>query len=186
MKAFLVTILFLSIISCRKEPRSKTETLSGTESIKLETVKEEIDFTLEELETGLNEVFNDNIKMEVDETVFTVDNAINKENEERTAGIMKMLASDSYESFKKQAQEKPKNQDGRTTLKLEEIELKGKKVLVEKLATVNEAGNKTILMMHAFPTGEKTIVISSYFLEKEESKYLPLIEQSVVTAKLKN
>jgi len=184
MKTILITISFFLLISCGKEPRSKTETLSGTEPITSEAAKEENDFTLEELETGLNEVFNDNIKMDVDETVFVVDNAINKENEERTAGIMKMLASDSYESFKKQAYEKPKNQDGRTTLQLEEIELKGKKVLVEKLGAVNEAGNKTILMMHAFPAGEKTIVISSYFLEKEASKYLPIIEKSVLSAKL--
>ncbi|WP_299312714.1 hypothetical protein [uncultured Aquimarina sp.] len=185
MRVFLIAILFLSIISCGKDTKSKTETLPGTEPIKLETAKEKIGFTPEELETGLNEVFNDNIEMEVDETVFVVDNAINKENEERTAGIMKMLASDSYESFKKQAEEKPKVQDGITTLKLEEIELQGKKVLMEKLLKISETGDRIIMMMHAFPAGDKTIMISSYFLEKETSKYLPIIEKSVVTAKLK-
>jgi len=185
MKTILTTISFLLLISCGKETSSKTETLLGTEPIASEVTNEEISFTQEELETGLNEVFNDNVKIEIDETVFVVDNAINKENEEKTAGIMKMLASDSYESFKKQAEEKPKNQEGRTTLQLEEVMLQGKKVLVEKLLTVNEDGNKTILMMHALPAGGKTIVVSSYFLEKEESKYLPIIEKSVLSARLK-
>ncbi|WP_147405018.1 MULTISPECIES: hypothetical protein [Aquimarina] len=185
MKTILIMASFLLLISCGKEVKTKKETSSDVDPSKFEITSEEGDYTAEDLETALNEAFNDNIEMEIDETVFVVDNAINKENEEKTAGIMKMLASDSYEEFKRQAEEKPKNQDGRKTLKLEEVEIQGKKVLVEKLLAVNEKGNNVILMMHAFPAGEKTIMVSSYFLEKEESKYLPVIEKSVLSAKLK-
>lgn len=182
MRAFLITILFLSTISCGKDTKSKTETLKGTEPIISET-KEEI---TEEVENAMGDIFSDQIAMEVDETVFVVDNGTNRANEDMSAGIMKMLAPQPYDTFKERMMEEPEEQNGVTSLGIEETEIEGRKVLVQKSMTVDEVGDKMIMMMHALPAGEKTIMISSYFMEKEESKYLPLIEKSVVTAKLKN
>ncbi|WP_299247195.1 hypothetical protein [uncultured Aquimarina sp.] len=181
MRIFLVVIALLSVISCGKETKSKTETLEGTEPIVTET-KEEIS---EEVQDAMGGLFNDEITMEVDETVFVVDNGTNRANEDMSVGIMKMLAPQSYDAFKERMMKEPEEQNGVTSLSLKEVELEGRKVLVQKSMTLDETGDKMIMTMHAMPAGEKTIMISSYFMEKEESKYLPLIEKSVITAKLK-
>ncbi|WP_299218381.1 hypothetical protein [uncultured Aquimarina sp.] len=181
MRTFLVAILFLSIISCGKDTKSKKETLEGTDPIVTET-KEEIS---EEVQNALGDLFNDEIVMEVDETVFVIDNGTNRANEDMSAGIMKMLAPQPYNAFKERMMNESVEQNGVTSLGIEETELEGRKVLVQKSMTIDEVGDKMIMMMYALPAGEKTIMISSYFMEKEESKYLPLIEKSVATAKLK-
>ncbi len=181
MRTFLVTIVFLSIISCGKDTKSKKETLQGTDSIVTET-KEEMS---EDVQNALGDLFNDEITMEVDETVFVIDNGTNRANEDMSAGIMKMLAPQPYNEFKERVMNESVEQNGVTSLGIEETELEGRKVLVQKSMTVDEVGDKMIMMMYALPAGEKTIMISSYFMEKEESKYLPLIEKSVATAKLK-
>ncbi|MFD2562795.1 hypothetical protein [Aquimarina rubra] len=181
MRTFLVAIMFLSIISCGKDTKSKKETLKGTNPIVTET-KEEI---ADKEENAMGDLFGDQIAMEIDETVFVIDNGTNRANEDMSAGIMKMLAPQPYDTFKQRMMEEPGEQNGVTSLGIIEVELDGKKVLVQKSMTLDETGEKMIMMMHALPAGEKTIMISSYFMEKEESKYLPLIEKSVVTAKLK-
>ncbi|WP_035086335.1 hypothetical protein [Aquimarina latercula] len=181
MRIFLVSILCLSIFSCGKETKSKKETLEGTEPIVTET-KEEIS---EGVQNAMGDLFNDQVIMEVDETVFVIDNGTNRANEDMSAGIMKMVAPQSYDAFKVKMMQEPEEQNGVTSLGIKEVELEGKKVLVQKSMTLDETGDKMIMMMYAMPAGEKTIMISSYFMEKEESKYLPLIEKSVVTAKLK-
>ncbi|MDH7447707.1 hypothetical protein [Aquimarina sp. 2201CG14-23] len=180
MRAFLI-IIMMSIISCGKETKSKTETLEGTEPIVSET-KEQVS---EEAQNAIGDIFNDQIAMDVDETIFVIDNGTNRATEDMSAGIMKMLAPQPYEIFKERMMSEPESQNGVTSLGLEETELEGKKVLVQKSMTIDQAGDKMIMMMHALPAGDKTIMISSYFMEKEESKYLPLIEKSVLTAKLK-
>ncbi|WP_378178413.1 hypothetical protein [Aquimarina sp. SS2-1] len=181
MRNFVVAIIFLSIISCGKEAKSKKETLNGTEPIPTE-ITEEIS---QETQNTIEDLFSDQIDMKVDETVFVIDNGTNRANEDMSAGIMKMLAPQPYDAFKQRMMEEPGEQNGVTSLGIKEVELEGKKVLVQKSMTLDETGEKMIMMMHALPAGEKTIMISSYFMEKEESKYLPLIEKSVVTAKLK-
>ncbi|WP_299434352.1 hypothetical protein [uncultured Aquimarina sp.] len=155
--------------------------MEGTEPIVSET-KEEI---AEEVENAMGDIFSDQIAMEIDETVFVVDNGTNRANEDMSAGIMKMLAPQPYDTFKEKMMNEPEEQNGVTSLGIEETELEGRKVLVQKSMTTDEVGDKMIMMMHALPAGEKTIMISSYFMEKEASKYLPLIEKSVITAKLK-
>ncbi len=181
MRIFLVVISLLSVISCGKETKSKTETLEGTEPIVTET-KEEIS---EEVQNAMGDLFSDQIVMEVDETVFVIDNGTNRANEDMSAGIMKMLAPQPYDIFKAKMMKEPEEQNGVTSLGIKEVELGGKKVLVQKSMTLDQTGEKMIMMMYAIPAGEKTIMISSYFMGKEESKYLPLIEKSVITAKLK-
>ncbi|WP_298309925.1 hypothetical protein [uncultured Aquimarina sp.] len=181
MKTFLVTILFLSIISCGKDTKSEKETLKGTEPIITET-KEEIS---EDVQNAMGDLFSDQIVMEVDETVFVIDNGTNRANEDMSAGIMKMLAPQPYEAFKIKMMKEPEEQNGVTSLGIKEVELAGKKVLVQKSMTLDQTGEKMIMMMYAMPAGEKTIMISSYFMGKEESKYLPLIESAVATARLK-
>jgi len=123
--------------------------------------------------------------MQVDETVFVIDNGTNVANEDMSAGLMKMVSPQPYEVFKERMENQPMEQNGVTSLETKEIELGGKKVLMQKSMTQDETGEKMIMMMYALPAGEKTIMISSYFMEKETTKYLPLIEKSVVTAKLK-
>ncbi|GAA4275821.1 hypothetical protein [Aquimarina mytili] len=183
MKKFLTIITTaVFIISCGKETKSKTESLPGTEDLHSE---ETSDVTQQEIDQALGEVFNDQIEMEIDESVFVVDNGSNRVNEEMTAGIMKMLAPQPYLEFKKKLEAEPENQNGMTSLGIEEVELGDKKVLVQKSMTVDEVGDKMIMMMHAFPAGNKTIMISSFFMQEEESKYLPLIEKSVVSARLR-
>lgn len=181
MRAFLIAIGFLSIISCGKESKSKTETLKGTEPIVSET-KEEVS---EDVQNAMGDLFNDQIIMEIDESVFVIDNGTNRANEDMSAGIMKMVSPQSYDVFKERIMKEPAEQNDVTLLGIGEEDLDGKKVLVQKSMMVDEVGDKMILMMHALPAGEKTIMISSYFMEKEASKYLPLIEKSVITAKLK-
>ncbi|SEL69297.1 hypothetical protein SAMN04487910_3064 [Aquimarina amphilecti] len=182
MRIFLIAIMFLSVISCGKENRSKKETLKGTEPITTETEEN----NSEELQDALGGLFNDEIVMEIDETVFVVDNGTNRANEDMSAGIMKMLAPQPYDAFKEKIMKEPEEQNGVTSLGVKETEIEGRKVLVQKSMTLDETGDKMIMIMYALPAGEKTIMISSYFMEKEESKYLPLIEKSVVTAQLKN
>lgn len=181
MRTILILVAFLSIISCGKDNKSKTETLKGTDPIVTET-KEEIS---EEVQSAMGDLFNDQIEMEIDEKVFVIDNGTNRANEDMSAGIMKMVAPQSYDTFKEKMMNEPAEQNGVTSLGIEETELEGRKVLVQKSMTVDEVGDKMIMMMYAMPAGEKTIMISSYFMEKETTTYLPLIEKSVATAKLK-
>ncbi|GAA0731041.1 hypothetical protein GCM10009430_42780 [Aquimarina litoralis] len=182
MRVLLITVILLSFLSCGKETKSKKETLEGTEPVTTETVEQRS----EEVESALGGLFNDQIDMEVDESVFVIDNGTNRANEDMSAGIMKMLAPQPYEAFKKRMMEEPEDQNGVTSLGLEEVELGGKTVLVQKSKTLDDAGGEMMMIMHAFDAGEnKTIMISSYFMKEEESKYLPLIEKSVLSAKLK-
>lgn len=182
MRKIVIITIFGVIVACKNEKRANTETLPGIETQQAEETHEA---TPEEVDQVLGEVFNDNIEMEIDETVFVVDNGTNRVNEEMTAGIMKMLAPQPYEEFKKKVEGEPENQNGMTLLSIEEIEIDGKKVLVQKSMTVDEVGDKMIMVMHAMPAGNKTIMISSFYMEQEESKYLPLIEKSVLSARLK-
>jgi len=123
--------------------------------------------------------------MEIDASVFVIDNGTNHANEDMSAGIMKMLAPQPYEAFKAKMMQEPEDQNGVTSVELKEIELEGKKVLVQKSMTLDDSGAKMMMMMHELPAGENPIMISSYFMEEETSIYLPLIEKSVVTAKVK-
>jgi len=184
MRSILLIVVVLSIISCKKDIRSNAETHSDIEQAlpPQEIIEEEA--SQEEINQALAGVFNDHISMEVDETVFVVDNGINKANEEMTAGIMKMLIPKQYEAFKKEVKEKPNSQEGLTTLEVKETELQGKKVFVERSMMIDQDGDKIIMLMHAIPVEDMTIMVSSYFKEKEESKYKPLIEASVISAKL--
>ncbi len=181
-KLLIIAITLGIVISCKKETKSKTEVLPGTETVQTE---ETSDLSQEEIDQALGEVFNDQIEMEIDETVFVVDNGTNRVNEEMTAGIMKMLAPYPYEEFKKKVESEPESQNGMTSLGVKEMMLENKKVLVQKSMTVDEVGDKMIMIMHAFPAEDKTIMISSFYMEKEESKYLPLIEKSVASARLR-
>ena len=64
--------------------------------------------------------------------------------------------------------------------------LEGKKVLYQRSTTVDDAGDEMMMVMHAFSAGEQnTIMISSYYPKAEENKYLPLIEKSVLSARLR-
>ncbi|MBW1295329.1 hypothetical protein [Aquimarina litoralis] len=182
MRILLAAVILLSFLSCGKETKSKKEILEGTESITSETAEQ----TSEEVESALGDLFNDQIDMEIDESVFVIDNGTNRANEDMSAGIMKMVAPQPYEAFKARMQQEPEEQNGVTSLGIEEVDLRGKTVLVQKSTTKDETGEEMMMMMHAFAAGEnKTIMISSYYMKSEESKYLPLIEKSVLSAKLK-
>ncbi|MHA7058729.1 hypothetical protein ACWGOQ_0016005 [Aquimarina sp. M1] len=183
MRSFLITILFLSVISCGKETKSKTETLEGMEPIMSETKKE---ITGKSEET-MEDFFGGQIVMDIDETVYVIDNGTNRANEDMSAGIMKMLAPQSYQAFKERMMQEPEEQNGVTSLGIEEVDLGGKTILVKRSKTVDEVGDEMIMTMYAFGAGENnTIMISSYYMKAEESKYLPLVEKSVLSAKLKN
>ena len=66
------------------------------------------------------------------------------------------------------------------------LALEGKKVLYQRSTTVDDAGDEMMMVMHAFSAGEQnTIMISSYYPKAEENKYLPLIEKSVLSARLR-
>ncbi len=181
MKQTLILITIVLFFSCKKETKSKTEVLPGTEAINSEASQE---VTQEEVNQTLGDVFNSQIKIEVDETVFVIDNGSNRVTEDMSAGIMTMLAPQPYDQLKAQLEKEP-NQEGYTLIGIEEIEREGKIILQQKSKMVDEVGDEMIMMMHALPAGDKTMMISSFYPKEEESKYLPLIEKSVLSAKLK-
>ncbi|MEM6378211.1 MAG: hypothetical protein AAF705_08365 [Bacteroidota bacterium] len=178
-KKIIFIIVLLAAISCGKKKTTQKESLPNvdTESTTHSTVEEG-------KKEALNNIFNADIKMEVDETVFVIDNGTNRVTEDMSAGIMKMVAPQPYDLLKKRLQQEPENQNGVTSLGIEEVELEGRKVLVQKSMTLDDAGDKMIMMMYAIPAGEKTMMISSFFPADEEGKYVPLIEKSVLSAKL--
>ncbi len=178
--SFLTIVAILLIVSCKKETKSKTETLSGSETINSEAAQE---VSQEEAAQTLGDVFNSEIKIDVDETVFVIDNGSNRVTEDMSAGIMTMLAPQTYNQLKTQLEKEP-NQEGATLIGIEEIEREGKIILQQKSMMVDEVGDEMIMMMHALPAGDKTMMISSFYPKAEESKYLPLIEKSVLSAKL--
>ena len=179
----LITILILTVFSCKKNKEFKTEVLDGTEKI-LSTPEE--NETQTDAAKVLEDVFSDKIEMEVDETVFVIDNGTNRANEDMSAGIMKMLAPQSYPVFKERMMQQPENSNGVKSLSIEEVNLEGKKVLYQRSMTVDDAGDEMMMVMHAFSAGEQnTIMISSYYPKAEENKYLPLIEKSVLSARLR-
>ncbi|MEW7290341.1 hypothetical protein [Aquimarina sp. 2304DJ70-9] len=180
-KYFVTIVVLLLVVSCGKEPKSKTETLSGTGT---ETIEKTQEVSQEEAAQTLNDVFNSEIKIDVDETVFVIDNGSNRVTEDMSAGIMTMLAPQPYGQLKEQLEKEP-SQEGYTLVGIEEIEIEGRIVLQQKSMMVDEVGDEMIMMMHALPAGDKTMMISSFYPKAEESKYLPLIEKAVLSAKLK-
>ncbi|WP_130285692.1 hypothetical protein [Aquimarina brevivitae] len=175
----LVIIVLATFFSCKKSAESRTEVLEGTEVTKAEPKEVTT-------QNPLGDVFGDQIIMEVDETVFVIDNGTNRANEDMSAGIMKMLAPQPYATFKERMLQKQNEQQGIEVLSIEETELEGKKVLLERSKTLDDAGEEMMMVMYAFPaSAEKTIMISSYYMKNEEKKYLPLIEQSVLSARLR-
>ncbi len=181
MKKFLTIItIAIFIISCGKESKSKTEVLPGTDILQSEKTQ---DRTQEEVDQVLESVFNSQVNIEVDETVFVIDNGTNRVTEDMSAGIMTMLAPQPYDQLKIQLEKEPK-QEGYTLVGIEEIEIEGRLVLQQKSMMVDEVGDEMIMMMHALPAGDKTMMISSFYPKLEESKYLPLIKKSVSSATL--
>ncbi len=178
MKNLLIIVIALFLFSCGKDQKSRIETSNTTtKSNSSESFDNEVKETM-------NNIFNSEIQMEVDESVFVIDNGTNRVTEDMSAGIMKMLSPQSYEVIKLQLENEPENQNGVTSLEIKEIDLGGKKVLVQKSMTVDEVGDTMIMMMHAIPVENKTMMISSFYPQIEESKYLPLIEKSVLSAKI--
>jgi len=179
IKKTLFALVLIAVISCGKNKTTQKESLPNVDTESTTHISPE-----DEKKAALNNIFNADIKMEVDETVFVIDNGTNRVTEDMSAGIMKMVAPQPYDLLKKRLEEEPENQNGMTSLGIEEVELEGKKVLVQKSMTLDDAGDKMIMMMHAVPAGEKTMMISSFFPADEEGKYVPLIEKSVLSAKL--
>ncbi|SHJ37711.1 hypothetical protein [Aquimarina spongiae] len=179
IKKTLFVLVLIAVISCGKNKTAEKESLPDVDTESTTHTSPE-----EEKKAALNNIFNADIEMEVDETVFVIDNGTNRVTEDMSAGIMKMVAPQPYDLLKKRLEEEPENQNGMTSLGIEEVELEGKKVLVQKSMTLDDAGDKMIMMMHAVPAGEKTMMISSFFPADEEGKYVPLIEKSVLSAKL--
>lgn len=183
MRISLILIITIITFSCKKKEASTKVAFDGTETVMNQTQKE---VSSQEVQSAIGDVFHDQISMEVDESVFVIDNGTNRANEDMSAGIMKMLAPQPYDVFKERMLATPEQQNGATSLLTEEMELGGRKTLVQKSMVVDDAGDEMIMMMHAFGAGkDKTIMISSYFMKNEEAKYLPLIEKSVATAKLR-
>ncbi len=180
MKKVLAAVVIIFFISCGKETKSKAETPLGTATINSEGSNE---VSQEEDIQTLGDVFNSEIKIEVDETVFVIDNGSNRVTEDMSAGIMTMLAPQPYQMLKEQLEKEP-NQEGYTLISIGEIEREGRIILQQKSAMVDEVGDEMIMMMHALPAGDKTMMISSFYPKTEESKYLPLIIKSVLSATL--
>ncbi len=179
MKKVIFLISIIAFFSCGKNKESKVESLPNISTESSADQPSEA-----EKQEAIDNLFNSEIKMDVDETIFVIDNGTNRATEDMSAGIMKMLSPQPYLILKERIEKEPENQNGVTSLGVEEIELEGKKILVQKSMVIDEVGDKMIMMMHAVPAGEKTMMISSFFPEVEESKYLPLIEKSVVSARL--
>lgn len=179
----LVLIMLFVVVSCKKQEKPITEVVEKTEPVIAENKVENTD---QEAQSALGDIFVDQIEMKVDETVFVIDNGTNLVNEDMSAGIMKMLAPQPYAIFKERIKQNPDQGEGITSLGIEEVELGGKTMLFQKSKTVDDAGEEMMMVMYAFPGGEdKTIMISSYYMKNEESKYLPLVQEAVKTAKLK-
>ncbi len=180
MKNFFIIVVLGVIISCGRDQKSKTQTLPGV-STQENSKQDEV--SQDDVNSALSDVFNSEIKIEVDETVFVIDNGSNRVTEDMSAGIMTMLAPQPYEKLKEQLKKEP-SQEGTTLIGIEEIEREGKIILQQKSMMVDEVGDEMIMIMHALPAGDKTMMISSFYPKTEESKYLPLIEKSVLSAKL--
>lgn len=182
MRIALVIIMIMAVFSCKKKEQSTKEVLEGTETTAIEAPVT----TNQESQNAFGDAFGDQISMEIDESVFVIDNGTNRANEDMSAGIMKMLAPQPYSVFKERIMQNLDQGEGITSLGIDEVEMAGKKMLVQKSKTIDDAGDEMIMVMHAFAAGEnKTIMISSYYMKTEESKYLPLIENSVRSARLK-
>ncbi len=180
MRTFFLLVLLGGVISCGKNQKSEKQVLDGVSTQERLPPNE---VSQEEVNKTLSDVFNSEIKIEVDETVFVIDNGSNRVTEDMSAGIMTMLAPQPYENLKAQLKKEP-NQEGTTLIGIDEIEREGKIILRQKSMMVDEVGDEMIMMMHALPAGDKTMMISSFYPKTEESKYLPLIEKSVLSAKL--
>ncbi|MDY8134582.1 hypothetical protein [Aquimarina sp. 2201CG5-10] len=179
-KLFISVMTLVLIVSCGENKKSKTETLPGTEN---QENNQKDNVSQDEVNAALSGMFNSDIKMDVDETVFVIDNGTNRVTEDMTAGIMKMLSPQPYEQLKARLEKEP-NQEGSTLIGIQEIEKDGKKILQQKSMIIDEVGDRMIMMMHAVPAGNQTMMISSFYPEEQETKYLPLIEKSVLSARL--
>jgi hypothetical protein len=136
-----------------------------------------------ELASALTKVFNTEVVMDIDSTVFKTkqNNFYFSENEK--VMLMTMVAPQSFEKAKEHF-EKQEEKENYKTLERKKFVHNGKNVLFEKGMMKNK-GEKAFMYLYAVEaTEESTIFITGVLMNDNDKEFFPVIERAALSAQL--
>lgn len=128
-------------------------------------------------------IFNTEVVMEVDTTLFDSKQNNFYFSEASRAMIMTMVVPQSFEKAQEHFENESKKKDYKS-LERKKLVHNGKKVLYEK-GMIKKSGQKAFMYLYAVEcTAESTIFVTGMHMDGDEKKFFPAIERAALSARL--
>jgi len=137
----------------------------------------------ENMEKGLKMLFDSKIDMDIDKSVFTMNEGNMYFTDDQKIGIVAMVVPQSFAKVK-ESMNKDKKKENMQLLDKGEISLNGQKVLFMKNQTEKEGKEYIILIYCKENDADSSIMITSFFEKSKESEIKPMAEKAITSAKL--
>ncbi len=135
------------------------------------------------MEEGLKMLFASKIEMDIDKSMFTMNEGNMYFTEDQKTGIVAMAVPQSFAKMKENMG-KDKKKEGMELVDKGEITINGQNVLFMKNETKKEGQDFIILIYAKEIDAETSMMITSFFEKSKEAAIKPLAEKAIVSAKL--
>lgn len=138
----------------------------------------------EKLLNAMSKMFNSEFDIEIDASVYSVNQGNSYFTEDEKSAIIAMLVPASFEKMKADMN-KDKKKEGLKTLEKGELVMNGKRVLFVKQLLEKEGEEYIIYIYCKEHNEESSLTMTSFFENAKESVYKPHIDKAIASLKLK-